>query len=247
MRRFLKRWKDDIPYRDAPPSFYTTPEVLLYFFDMFKDAMDTFKPYKTKRHLERDLYQFFYGLKNTIVGLFCLLWAILLNVLFGTFVLIVKVCSNRQEITLDLLMDAPVNLLGALAQTIRGGTQILASPASLLRIIWRSYLSQDMEEQKFQQRKSIIRLVDEAEIIMENAPSDSVEKMSLVLNELHRKLCSNLDKKQSYCEGKHFIKPGDTAYDPRLFAVFSIPTDKLILDDELKKDIRDYLFMFSPS
>jgi len=66
--------------------------------DMYKDFVDTFKPYKSQRYyVLRDLSQPLYGLKNIAKGIGCLILAPLLFLLVFAYICFCGICLLRNE------------------------------------------------------------------------------------------------------------------------------------------------------
>ena len=196
IRRFLKKQEN----KNKLKRLYTYSEVALYGVDAAKNVIDTLKPYKTLKHRQRDLLQFFHGIRNIVTGILLLPIAVLFfaigilfsfaNILGGGWVAIVKGWWKSLE-------NLALNLIGSVAQISQGIFQVLTAPFALLRITWRTVLSVGRDWEKFQDRKSVQRLVNEAdELLLKNAPGVSTH-IRLILNELYRKAVSNQEKKQA--------------------------------------------------
>lgn len=183
--------------------FYTFQDAGLYLLDIVKDGVDTFKPYKTKRHLERDLYQLFFGARNCVVG-FLAVFGGLMNIPSLVFSVFSGEALNRSE-------TIARNTLGGLAQMLRGAFQIVASPLSLIRIPFRYFAFHGIRDEKFQDRASIKQLVKDADDLLIN-PSHSeakVSQMRFILDELQRKTIVQNDSKNQPCyQGKERILIG---------------------------------------
>lgn len=168
---------------------YTLAQSLLYFVDMGKDFLDTLSPYKTKGHVYRDLFQLFYGLKNTFIGIGGFMLTI--GVVILDFILIPLDSDSTLK---GSLFRQGANFLGSFGQILRGVTQIVTSPFSILRTIPRGLLTKDKEWEAFQDRKSIVNLVKCADTILDE--NGSIGSMRIILDQLIRKAKSNTIKKQ---------------------------------------------------
>lgn len=183
--------------------FYTLQDAGLYILDIVKDGVDTFKPYKTKRHLERDLYQLFFGARNCVVG-FLAVFGGLMNIPSLVFSVFSGEALNRSE-------TIGINILGGLAQMLRGAIQIVTSPFSLIRIPFRYFAFHGIRDEKFQDRASIKQLVKDADelLISPNNNAAKVAQMRFILDELQRKaIIQNIYKKQPCYKGKGRISIG---------------------------------------
>ncbi|MDF1683692.1 MAG: hypothetical protein P1U36_03445 [Legionellaceae bacterium] len=199
----------------------------LVFLNMAKDAVDTFKPYKTAQHRARDLDQFYSGLKNTlkaivfipvsilwfIAGLSCFIIAPILGAInyqrrtpdsASASATLWNEISNAYSNSSQMMSASIETLVGSLTQTLRGITQMMTAPFTLLRIPLRDYLSQELPEQKFQDRKSIQRLLAEADKIMTTAQDnpEATANMHPILNELYRKSHNQQHQKQATYKDK---------------------------------------------
>jgi len=223
-RRKLK--KINFHASDARP--FNDTSTALIFLDIVKDAVDTFKPYKTQQHRARDLEQFYAGLKHALKAvvfiLISALWLIaglsyfIVAPILGTIkylsripdadstsVTLLSEITNAYLNSIQMMSASIETFVGSLAQTLRGITQMITAPLTLLRIPLRDYLSPGRPEQKFQDRKSIQRLLAEADSIMATAQDnpDATAHMHPILEELYRKSHSQHEhKKQATYEDK---------------------------------------------
>lgn len=185
---------------DEPITF---SRVLLNFTDIFKNLFDTFTPYKTARHRQRDLLQFFDGLKHLGVGLFTAVMLIV-NLIFTTVNLFIFIgtlvwdaIQGHNGSSIEWRLPSAIYIASlALSEICLGISQIITSPLSLIRVTWRSFFSKDKEWEVFQDRSSIKRLVTEADELMNLNQSGSVVRMHEVLYTLTRKLESNYESKR---------------------------------------------------
>lgn len=223
--------------------FYTFQDAGLYILDIAKDGVDTFKPYKTKRHLERDLYQLFSGARNCAVGF--------LAVLYGLISIPTIVFAAFSGETLKQSETTARNTVGGLAQMLRGAIQIVASPLSLIRIPFRYFAFQGIRDEKFQDRKSVNQLVKDADALLLSPNNEAkVSQMRFILDELQRKtIVQNNSKNQTCYKGKERILIGinkNTMFDHITFFTADYYLDKnsakISLDQE--RSINDRLSSF---
>lgn len=129
------------------------------FADMVADARKTFKPYKSKSHLNSDLATFLRGLRNIGTGLATVVGA---TVLF--FVNFAKAAFTANSFAHfgNMMRQNAINtlswLVNGIANIIRGVTQLVASPFAMARVAIRGR----QEYQHFHQNKNVHSLVDEA-------------------------------------------------------------------------------------
>lgn len=216
-RRMLKQ----INFNASNTKQFSYAGAALVILNMAKDAIDTFKPYKTPQHRARDLEQLNSGLKNTLKALvFIPISALWLIAGLGYFIVApilgtIKYRGSTSESTTlwseitnaysnsaQMINASIETLVGSLTQTLRGVTQMVAAPLTLLRIPLRDYLSQGMPEQKFQDRKSIQSLLAKADKLMHTAQDspDATANMRPILDELYRKSYIQRSKKQALYE-----------------------------------------------
>jgi hypothetical protein len=166
---------------------------------MLKELVDTVAHYKTLRHRKRDLKQFYYGVVNTASGLFfiCILVGFFIGRVFFDRVPNLFNGSFLSDIKNDLY-ELGGDLLGSFAQTFRGITQILTSPLTMVRVLYRTWLTRDKNWETFQERKSVVRLVTEATEILASNNQGSIEKISNTLDQLIHK-ARNRKGQESKC------------------------------------------------
>ncbi|MDP1604408.1 MAG: hypothetical protein Q8M03_14220 [Legionella sp.] len=206
MRQYLSKLRQRLKAEAERPilSFYSSSEAQLYLADMAKDGLDTFTPYKTARHRRRDLLQGFYGLKNTMVGVFFVCfasWVFVANLCFRTVPSLFR--QGFRPFLSKIKNDfygLGIDLFGAFTQTLRGVTQIATWPLSILRSSWRSLLSGKW--QNFQDRKSVVSLVKKADSVMQLNSPGSVGSMRNIIDSLAKKVLDNEEKKQVSTRGK---------------------------------------------
>lgn len=257
-RRYLKEAHQNT--KKGSSSLYSYPEALLYFVDMAKDVTVTFTPYKTARHRNHDLWQSINGLGNLLMG-----------VVSGLSSLVFFSGSLLYEVIPSLFTKGPKSclfalghsfyvlggdLLGATAQTLRGVTQIVTSPLTLARVGVRSFLSRNTPWQKFQERKSIQRLVAEIDSIMESNQPGSIGQIRKALNQLARKAESNRDIKKQESIGNVAIPTYQKINEHRISQPITADTyfDSKAKDEDKMTDsnftpanrpkLADYLFAF---
>lgn len=209
LRRNMKHTSYQVHERERKnysDRFYTFQDAGLYILDIAKDSVDTFKPYKTKRHLERDLYQLFSGARNCAVGF--------LAVCGGLISIPTLVFAAFSGETLNTSETIARNVVGGLAQMLRGAIQVVASPLSLIRIPFRYFAFHGIRDEKFQDRKSVKKLVKDADDLLLTPNNEAkVSQMRFILDELQRKTMVQVTSKKQTCyEGKEKIHFGVKEY-----------------------------------
>lgn len=264
LRRTLKQYDFKIcqKHQNVDYFIYSSAGAALFFLDMAKDVVDTFKPYKTKYHRNRDLLQFFYGLKNTIYSLVSIP-AICADLIFSALVFIAApitaLINYNEESFIDYLAEeylyalgiiiySLTNILGATAQAIRGVTQIVTAPLTLTRVLLRTMLSIGRVEEKFQDRKSIKRLVGEADHILSKDGSKRVSEMKPILDELYRKSVTQTVKKYEVYEDKNIpIKVKDKRFKSVDYnSSYFFGKEQKCISAPVKEEIRIRLAQFRP-
>ncbi|MBA2648505.1 MAG: hypothetical protein H0U75_02710 [Legionella sp.] len=213
MRKFISQCRlklkitinNGSPQKSVPYFFYSYSEALLHLADLTKNALDTFTPYKTKAHRRRDLMQLFHGLQNTVLAAFILfiipfVWLV---VLIKSMSLLFKRIEHFLPQLKHHLYGFGSDLLGAIILLLRGIVEIATSPLCLCRMIWRSLLSKNNDWETFQDRKSIIGLVSQADEILDSNCPNSVGSIRKVIDALARKALSNATKKQACIENQY--------------------------------------------
>lgn len=135
--------------RTAPWLSASYPHALLQLVNIAKDFRDTFTPYKTPRHVTRDKWQLFTGILNLFSGLllfFTMICLLPLVVGITLFVLPINFLLRSPEPNMSIAKNPMVwlhasgaILLTNLALVLRGTTQIITAPLTLLRIGFRMY------------------------------------------------------------------------------------------------------------
>jgi hypothetical protein len=135
-----RQWKQKHVVNDQnKEDFFEKNQFLLAgltFLNMLKDAVDTFKPYKSKWHLWRDLQQPLNGLKNILFSLGLAAFALVLIVM--AFIAVPFVLLSRgwkaSLNTVYLATNKIAALIAhSLAKAIRGLTQLAATPLTNLK------------------------------------------------------------------------------------------------------------------
>ena len=163
----------------------------LYFIDTARDARDTFSPYKSRFHLNRDLYQFFYGLGHIIGGV--LIFGFNTLTALGLLILI----PFKGKWALQQLGNALAMCSESLSKSIRGLTQMIFAPFGLMRILWRLPLTK--QYQTFQERKSVQRLVGEIDGLVNDPEQENstMGNLHVLVKALQRKVERNIDEKHA--------------------------------------------------
>ena len=175
---------------------YSYPKAALDFFDTAKDVVDFLKPYKTIKHRQRDLLKIFTGIKHTFTGLLLIPTTVLLHIGEILFTDVPTLFSaGIMQFARNLKASASLmakDIIGAAAQTLRGVAEICFGPFTMIR----ATLYGNILKQKFQDRKSVKLLVEEANTLITRNNSGSMAQMTPMLDELYRKAKSNVEKKQ---------------------------------------------------
>jgi len=195
---------------------YSYSWAALNVVSMAKDLADTFKPYKAKFHRERDMWQGYEGLITLIGGISGALSTAPLfisNLVFGCLGALFnqgpRIALSQLGRTINEFAKSGV---GSLTQIARGLTQCLTYPLTLcFRLPLRTFLSKNKEWDKFQEIKSIKRLVAQADdIISRNSPG-SVGSMRHILSTLLTKVKkNNQNEKYEYAKKIPTVRPGRT-------------------------------------
>lgn len=164
--------------------------------DMYKDLIDTFKPYKTSYHFKRDLLQPISGIGNlfkgvaTVVGAFCLFLGNTIRYAFvsGSLANFLDNMGVNCKRTGAWLLDGITNI-------IRGITQIAATPLTwILKIPCRGLITAIKGQPLIEQNQGIQRLVTKGKTEAENgAPLD----LDCIRYELNRKFQKSSNRGQS--------------------------------------------------
>jgi hypothetical protein len=179
---FVKDWmvSNDIKILDQPLLGSLQP-----FVDMAKDAVDTFKPYKTMYHFKRDLLQPILGVGNIFKGLF--------NIFCGPAFFLVRALpalgssfegsrygafSFYSKVALSWFIEG-------FASIARGATQIATSPLTLtFRLMTRGIITKIKQMPIIEQSESIQSLVLTGEKCLASGSFATVDRIRF---ELHRK------------------------------------------------------------
>ncbi len=254
LRRQLKiahqnRLREEEEHSIFIPPLYTYPQAFLYFIDMAKDAVDTFYHYKSPEHRQRDVWQWYYGLGNVLAGCFFGFIALCFFVskLFFDVIPSLYYGEPGEFLTKSYVCvyDLGSDFLGMSAQFIRGITQLVTSPFSLLKVPLRTYLTRNSEWETFQDRKSVVRLVNQADSIIENNGPGSVGSIRKVIDALANKAHSNGHKKQEEkgTSQHNFQPPTATKVSSKDFIKKHKPDEAKLTPDEIEH-INNYVTYF---
>ncbi len=110
-------------------------------FDMAKDAVDTFKPYRSNFYVRRDALQPVFGLANILKGILYLLTVPLLVLIIAPIYALVNINrTTGKEVGEFLLMAASWLIDGALS-IVRGATQLAFTPLGWAKMGIRALIS----------------------------------------------------------------------------------------------------------
>lgn len=140
--------------------------------DIYKDFVDTFKPYKSKRYILRDFLQPLYGLENIARGIGCLIVAPLFflvgNVATLLYILGIPLWGRRNlgrafrgalnTSLLVYIMPIAWILDGGL-RVFRGITQIVATPLSWFKVISREIITRANGAPEFKDSERVKQLL----------------------------------------------------------------------------------------
>jgi hypothetical protein len=149
---------------------------------LFKDLVDTFKPYKSNSHIKKDALKPIAGIKDIFIGLGA---AVIypLAVIFLPIVAILKALvlkDPRHVFTLFLstLILGPLFIVGNL---ILGVTRIVTSPLLLLKIPFRLLITAFTDQPLIENNAGIKSLVRQAEINIQTNKSTALINRILAL------------------------------------------------------------------
>ena len=155
------------------------------FVDMAKDAIDTFKPYKTNFHFKRDLLQVVWGVGNIFKGIFNLVCA---PAFF--FIRAVPALSPSYEGSqlgaFSFYSKVALSwFIEGFALIARGATQVATAPLTLtLRLITRAIITKVKDRPLIEESDSIQSLRAIGETTLASGSFATVDRIRW---ELHRK------------------------------------------------------------
>lgn len=208
--------------------------------DMYKDLVDTFKPYKSTHQLwNRDIYQPWEGAKNIAKGVITLIGAPLLWVINA-----VRYIPTGRDWFFNMA-NSTVNtaswLIEGASNIVRGATQLVTTPLTWCgKIPLRLYLTNKHGTPKIEQSKNIQKYAKIGETLIDTfAPDNDNARtltpcINLMIDELHRKYEKALSRGQL-----SNIKPADELdrYDAILHA------SRKFSDDQAAK-AKSYMRLF---
>jgi hypothetical protein len=238
------------------------------FLNMRKDAVDTFKPYKSSSQVIRDFLQPLKGLQNIIKGL-CIAvscpYVLLCNIVgYLCAVLLIailmlpclfffedawdKYCKRMNNMNNSFLANFVQRvswMMEGLVSLIRGMTQIAAAPFTwLIKMPLRAIVTYIKGAPAIEKNRLIIRLAEHGhEILDEPATPFAVNEINLMTKAIHVKFRSALKK------GQHTDIAPDVEYANYYAAVREddYPELYISLDAEEKARARAYLEQFAVS
>jgi hypothetical protein len=165
------------------------------FSDIIKDWVDTLKPYKSNYYVDRDLLQLVYGIGNvgkatvTVIGTPILFIAYAMQHLYDLAANTVKYLydpafrSVPTNFVATFVSDMKENiarsgfwLLEGLANIVRGVTQIITAPLTLMRVSVRLGITRFKGQPKIEDSEAIQRLVNQGLEILRPQKSGSENK-----------------------------------------------------------------------
>lgn len=160
--------------------------------DMIKDAVDTFKPYKTEYHITRDATQPLRGIGNFIRGI--LLFPCTPMVFIGVFIKDIFQATSVKDFAIRTgqnLVRSFSWLLDGVSSLIRGSTQIVFAPAAYIKLIFRCIISPFYDYPPIEGNSGIQKLFKAGKA--ETNP----DKLDDIRRELHRKYVKSINGSQA--------------------------------------------------
>lgn len=170
--------------------------------DIYKDLIDTFKPYKSRYYIRRDFFQPIIGLKNILKGLFNLIVAPLLFIINTVRYACISGSFKNFIFNMRLNVKRTASWLAeGIGNIIRGALQIVTSPLTwLLRMPLRGLVTLIKGKPKIEQNPGLQRCV---KIDIQNLCSPRKNTSSLSHSELHRKFLKSISRGQTSVAEPH--------------------------------------------
>jgi hypothetical protein len=172
--------------------------IALVFLDMKKDFVDTAKRYKSWKQVKRDLGQLFFGLLNIGKGIF---YTIITPALFllALGLLLVGYIDNGATFfsnLLRLLLASTSFLALGITNAIRGATQILTAPLTLLRALGRGLATAWLGWKPFQEGDSTKQQLAAGITLIKQKLTDMQSKVDtvVIMEQLYNKFCKDHDE-----------------------------------------------------
>ena len=178
--------RSDIKHKNLKDALELTTEGQMYLvtqpvLEAVKDARDTVKPYKTNRQVSRDAVQFFNGIYHAATGLMMLLIVPIMFVFS-----FVDAISKPRTLLPSLFKALVLTPFEATILLVRGASQIVTAPLTLLRMPLRALITYFSGVPKIENNAGIKALVADAKK-MQDAHMNS--NSCALINYMIRKKC----------------------------------------------------------
>lgn len=194
----------------SPPKYFLAMLIapFQHFLNMAKDAIDTFKPYKSTVQMRRDFLQPIYGVGNILKGILNLILTpliLVINILRETvkflkslknahisksFLVYIKNISLNFVRTLSWTLDGCFSLL-------RGMTQIVSTPLTwLIKIPLRSIITALKGTPKIEDSSSVKKLITKGKNLIKENTHFFAPVMDGITKSLHAKFEKGVSRGQ---------------------------------------------------
>lgn len=151
--------------------------------DMHKDLVNTFRPYKSWKHVEQELLQPVRGLGNVFAGILLLIGVCVYAPLAG-----LGIIQEKRPLKKAMVSSWCIE---SISRIIRGATQLVFTPFVPIKMLFRGITTSILGWQKIEWDLGINRLIAEAATHHDNDDDfdDDIDgsQMSAIAEELHRK------------------------------------------------------------